>query len=407
MNTTVCPVCGDGSTTPTAKLTGVPVLCNVLHPDRESALAAPRADLDLHLCGACGHLFNTSFDPRRTVYDDAYENPLHHSRRFRDYAASLASDLDRSYSLREGPIIEAGCGQGDFLRLLVEVSGGRGVGFDPAFRDADGRREDGNVVIHPRAFDSGAAALPADPPSLLICRHVLEHVPDPVGFLDGLRRALPPNIPTPLYLEVPDGMFSLRDGGLWDLIYEHVSYFNARSLALCCSRAGFAPRRARSVFGGQFLALDAAAATARTEGEDPRHWAPAPEEMLSMAAAMSSRLERETAVWRRRLAELEAAGGRAVVWGAGSKGVTFLNLVDPGAAVAHLVDLNPAKHGRCIPGTGHVVTGPGELSRTRPRLVIVMNPLYGNEIAAELEARGVTARMIGVGEDGQDMEGEE
>src|SRR3546814_14269451 len=76
MGAATCLVCGGGAGTPLLAVAGVPILCNQLASTREAALAAPRGDLDLVLCGNCGHIWNRAFAPERMNYTGAYENSL-------------------------------------------------------------------------------------------------------------------------------------------------------------------------------------------------------------------------------------------------------------------------------------------------------------------------------------------
>jgi hypothetical protein len=100
--------------------------------------------------------------------------------------------------------------------------------------------------------------------------------------------------------------------------------------------------------------------------------------------------------WRQRLKELRAGGGRAVIWGSGSKGVSFLtNLGLPGA-VECAVDINPYKHGKFMAGTGHRIVGPEALPGLQPDLIVAMNPIYLGEIQADLDRVGVMAELVAV-----------
>ncbi|MDQ6981970.1 MAG: phosphotransferase, partial [Mariprofundus sp.] len=73
---------------------------------------------------------------------------------------------------------------------------------------------------------------------IVVCRHVLEHVPNPIEFLESLREIPSWNHDTVVYFEVPNGMYSFADLGIWDFIYEHISYFCGTSLRACFERAG-------------------------------------------------------------------------------------------------------------------------------------------------------------------------
>lgn len=84
-----------------------------------------------------------------------------------------------------------------------------------------------------------------------------------------------------------------------------------------------------------------------------------------------------------------------MLWGAGSKGVMFLNLAgERTSTIVGAVDLNPRKHGKFIAGTGTPIIPPAELVRLRPDTVLVMNPLYEHEIRAELARLGLTPDLV-------------
>ena len=217
-NSSRCNVCR-GQNTNQVLLTGeLPVLCNVLYSTRAAAMAIPRARLALTFCTDCGHFFNADYDSSAISYKAGYENSLWGSRRFREYNEWLIKDLIDRYDLHGSSIVDIGCGRGQFLCALCEGGGNVGIGFDPSYSTSCEMREsESRVAILPEHFEKSVEALPAD----LICsRHALEHVPEPLDFLAQVRsRAF--DIKTSLFFEVPNGLYTLRDHGIWDLIYEH------------------------------------------------------------------------------------------------------------------------------------------------------------------------------------------
>ena len=92
--------------------------------------------------------------------------------------------------------------------------------------------------------------------------------------------------------------------------------------------------------------------------------------------------------WRSQLADCAERGDGFAIWGAGSKGVTFLNvLADTSAgmnSVLGVVDINPLKQGKFVAGTGHEVVAPERIVEIGVDRVVAMNPLYVDEIREQL-----------------------
>ena len=392
---TDCPVCGGAETRPFFALRGVPVHCNRLHPTRAQALAAPTGDLRLHFCGGCGHVFNAAFDPALVSYAPDYENSLHFSASFDAYARGLAMDLIERHDCRGKQVVEIGCGQGDFLRLLCDLGGNRGLGFDPSHRPAPGAAA-GNPTIVAEHFTAQNGSCAAD---LVCCRHVLEHIAAPLPFLRELRRALDRHAGPLVFFEVPNAAFTLYELGVWDLIYEHCGYFGSHSLSHAFRAASFEVLRVGDAFGKQFLTIEAVPGAAFASPA-PAPATALPGELHRAVEDFAARFRERVDHWNARLGgpggDAASAPRRPVVWGAGSKGVSFLNATIAGSRVQYVVDINPRKHGKFVAGAGQQIV-PAELLRDyRPDLVIVMNPAYGDEIRARLESLGVRARVESV-----------
>lgn len=376
-----CPVCAGDELAPVLEVQGVPVFCNVLWETRDEALAAARGDIALVFCRSCGTIHNAAFDPELVRYSPAYENSLHFSAVFRDFARELAERLVERHGLHGKRIVDIGCGNGDFLRLLCDGTGNRGVGFDPSYRGtANGN---GAVRIVREHYTADHASEPAD---LICCRHVLEHLDEPRALLDTVAGAR-----ATLYFEVPDGEYMLREAATWDVIYEHVTHFTAPGLARLFADFGFEALDLGSSFGGQYLYIEAARDAAAAVRP-----ASSPADLLPLAEQFGRRCDERVTTWSERLGTLHREGKRVAVWGAGSKGVTFLNVVPGGEQIELVVDLNERKQGRHVPGAGQAIRAPEAVTGHRPDVVLAMNPLYVGEIGAALRKLGVTADVVPV-----------
>ncbi|NEO66210.1 MAG: SAM-dependent methyltransferase, partial [Moorea sp. SIO4G2] len=97
---------------------------------------------------------------------------------------------------------------------------------------------------------------------------------------------------------------------------------------------------------------------------------------------------------RQHLEQIHAQGKRVVVWGSGSKCVAFLTTLDTTDKIEYVVDINPHRHGKFIPGVGKQIMAPEFLKEYKPDQVIVMNSIYCYEIQQMLDKMGVTTEVI-------------
>jgi SAM-dependent methyltransferase len=385
-----CPVCNSTGIAVFFQVFQVPVHCNVLWSVQDAALRAPKGDVRLGFCGDCGHVFNLVFDPALIEYTQDYENSLHFSPRFQSYAEWLAARLVDRHDLHNRDIIEIGCGKGDFLKLLCELGGNRGVGFDPSYVPEQGVGEAAErITVIQDLYSERYASYKAD---FICCRHVLEHVQSPGDFLTTVRRAIGDRSGTPVFFEVPNGLFTLRDLGIWDLIYEHCSYFSPSSLSRLFAACGFDVCDVAETYEGQFLCIEA------VPGEGLVNSRPNPRDdpagVARDVASFADRYRGKIRNWHRHLGRMARGGQQAVVWGAGSKGVTFLNLLETQGQIAYAVDINPRKQGMYVAGTGQQIVPPEFLREYQPDVVIVMNPVYEDEIRRFTGGLGLTSEFM-------------
>jgi SAM-dependent methyltransferase len=387
MATSLCPVCSAASPIRFLRREDVPVQQNLLVASEEAARSVQRGTLDLHVCGSCGFVFNAAFDPALLDYGEHYDNTQSFSAAFETHMDGLVQELVENKGVRNARIIEIGCGKGLFLRKLVEwpESGNTGIGFDTSYvgptEDLDGR-----LRFERSFYDERAASVSAD---AVVCRHVIEHVPAPRALMTSVRGALVNSPDARLWFETPCVDWILRNEVLWDFFYEHCSLFTAHSLARLFRETGFEVQEVRHVFGGQYLWLEARPAQRLSPAVEARE-----PETSALAVAYGAQVEGMRAAWRARLSEL-GLRGRVAIWGAGAKGATFSNLVDPDARLIDcVVDLNPAKQGKFIPGTGHPIVAPEALGPRHVSAVLVMNPNYRAEIAALLQRLAPTTELL-------------
>jgi hypothetical protein len=385
-----CPSCGSTGLTPVLEQAGVPVHTSTLLDSRAEARAYPTADLRLFVCHECGLITNVAFDAPGHDYSASYEEVQAFSPRFRAYASELARTLVERHGLAGRDVFEIGSGRGDFLLELCAATGGSGYAVDPSFREERLEGEAGERVSVERAFFRPEHVPPGA--GAILCRHTLEHVHDVASFLRSVRLGAGRTDGAAVVFEVPDTLRVLRETAFWDLFYEHCSYFTPGSLARAFRAAGLTPERLELTFDDQYVVV--AAHAGEPGAGEPLPIEEPPGEVVELAESFARGVDRARREWGDLLRAARERGETAVIWGAGSKGVGFLSTLGLADEIACAVDVNPAKHGMFMPGSGHEIVAPEGLREVRPSIVVVMNPAYAEEIAQDLVRLEVDARVL-------------
>ena len=363
--------------------------CLLMH-SREAALSYPKGNLCLGFCPRCGFVTNTRFDIANNEYSTNYEETQAFSATFNAFAGGLAQDLVEKHELHGKRVLEIGCGKGEFLVLMCELGGCSGIGIDPGYRPERTTSEAASrITFINDLYDSRYAHLEAD---FIVCRHTLEHISPTLEFLGCLRKNIGDRDGTLVFFELPDVMRVLREGAFWDIYYEHCTYFTAGSLSRLFRAAGFEVLELTHAYDGQYLLITARPHDGPTEPrleqeDDLADTEQAVERFRDVAGATIAK-------WHRDISDWTAAEKRVVLWGSGSKAVAFLATLQITEAIPYVVDINPHKHGKFMPGTGQQIIEPSALKSLRPDVVVVMNPVYLDEIGADIKAMGLAAKLV-------------
>lgn len=383
-----CPTCPDQGLEPFFVLEHVPVFYHAFAATASESLRVPRADIELALCTGCGAITNTRFDPELVATTHEHENSAHFSQKFRTYADGLTQMLVRNHALDDKDVLELGCGKGDFLASIAMRSSARCVGFDRRYDGEQDFRDLPNLrfvrdEFSPHVYGDCRA-------DLVILRHVLERIPNPHAFLTEVRRAMPHG--ASFFVEVPNTLYQLRDHRIWDVNYERCAYYSAPSLRRVLRCVGLEPTNVHATFGGRFLCAEGHAGPARNVAEPNEEI----RELAQHAAMLTIEFARTVHDWNSRLERRLADGERIALWGAGSKGISFLNLVPNCAQLAAVIDLNERKHGKFAPGTKHRIVSPEEISELAIDTVLVMNSNYFDEITSLIRDLALHCEVVAV-----------
>lgn len=387
---TTCPACGgDASGFHSVENAAVNSVLNIA--TREEALAFPCGSIDLSVCTTCGFIFNRSFQPDLVSYKTGYEATQAYSGTFSAFARAQAEKLIADFGLQGKKVVEIGCGTGEFLTMLCALGDNQGIGYDPAYVEGRSSGEPSAQVSFVKDFYRSDCVHPdAD---LVFCRMTLEHIPQVHEFVSSVRTAIG-DAPSRVFFQVPNATRVLADCAFEDIYYEHCSYFTAGSLTSLFERCGFTVLATETAYDEQYLTIEAKPGDGGAEADAAKPGDVAGE--LELTKGFSAVFAGKREAWDVRLKRYREGNKRGVIWGAGSKAVSFLTSVSAGEEVYAGVDINPHRQGMFMPRTGHEIVSPESLTETKPDSVIIMNDVYRDEIGESLKKLGLSPEVLGV-----------
>ena len=360
----ICPLCKNDNLNILYTMKDMPIFQNKVYATQKNAKSVITADLKLCHCQNCGFVFNKDFDSSIMTYDEEYQNEQNYSSFFKNYLNDIVSFLDTNFS-KEDKIIEIGSGKGYFLNLLEEKGFKKVTGFDPAY---EGEKE--NIVKD--YYGSQYSSLNAD---LIILRHTLEHISEPFDFLREIAKAN--NYRGKVFIEVPCFEWIEEKNAFWDVFYEHCNYFTRESLGNM-----FSASKTGTLFNDQYIYVFADLKNLRGE-------------------VLQCSIKSKKHLFENINQSVEILkDNRIAVWGAGAKGVTFLNLVDAEKKqIEYVVDINPKKQQKYIAKTSHEIISVQELKKLINKEVVdtifIMNENYKKEIVLELNELKIKYIILG------------
>lgn len=378
---TTCPNCEGTQTEVFFKIKNAPIFSVVTVKSKNEALRVPRKDIELAFCNDCGFIYNRLFDTSVDYFTGGYEDQQGFSKTFMDFLNAQCRELIEKYKLKGKTTLEIGCGKGDFINLLTELSGGRGIGIDPAYEE--GRQNNPKLTFYKEFYSQKHHNIEA---ALISCRHTFEHIHSNLDFLRLIRSSLKDDSDTVLFFEVPQITRILDIQAFWDIYYEHCSYYSAGSAAIGFRKAGFEVLDLNYVYGDQYLLIEAKASNTPGKHFDIEEGVG---EQKQRVREFKTKVEAQLNDWRQKLTTFKSQGKKVVVWGGGSKSVGFLTNFADIDLIEYVIDINPNMTGNFIPGIGKQYQAPSFLKAYKPEVVIIMNGVYTQEITRSLHEMDV------------------
>lgn len=388
MHVTKCRVCLGNDLHPFLDLGETALANSYLKPD-DLTVAEPKFPLRAVLCRSCGLVqIDEEVSPeilfKHYLYVSATSDLVH------SHAAFLAKHFTNELSLGKGDLVlEAASNDGTVLKAFQQY-GVRTVGIEPADNIAETARAAGVETVG--AFFNAETAREVraqyGPAKLILARHVLAHVADLHGFVEGLGIVLGEDgVAT---VECPH-LLTFHDKLEFDTIYhEHLCYFSLSVLGKLFARFGLelVDVKEVSIHGGSIVVsarrkgakCRPSAAVASVLERERRAGLDQPETW----DAFAYQVERNRDLLRAEIARLCARGARLAGYGAPAKGMTLLAYTGLGPhEIPYLVDKSPYKQGRLTPGTHIPIEHPDRLLRDQPDVVLLLAWNFAEEIVRQ------------------------
>ncbi len=378
-----CPVCGNKSLISTVYRKYIPVMQNYVYKSKEKAMNSNKGEFSLEICDNCGFGFNSKFDNSLLTYDEGYDNSIPSSV-FHSYHLDIVNYLNQNYPIEKGFIVDIGCGKGEFLKTLCkQFPKATGLGIDPSCEIKGHIKEDEikNVKFIQDVFKPEYIT---HRPSLVICRHILEHIEEPVDFLESIKQSLKLYSDTPFFFEIPDTEWIIENEAFWDFCYEHCNYYSISSFSNLLRLSGFKVIKMKKGFGDQYLWIE----TCINDDEKKKSINSANNNnFIEKILAYSKKEVKNILAIKEKLSNFKTEGKIIAIWGMATKGVVLSNLIDEDLKIIDVcIDINSNKQGKFIPLLGHEIVAPERLTnfKNESLIIIIMNPNYTNEIKEEV-----------------------
>jgi hypothetical protein len=386
---TACRLCGSTSLQGVVDLGATPPCERFLTAEQ---LDEPEVTYPLHL-RVCTQCWLAQIPPLITpedtfteyAYFSSYSTSwVEHAQRFVDGAVDrLGLDADSF-------VVEVASNDGYLLQHVVS-RWIRCLGVEPSVNVGQAARDRGVPTLTAFLTPETGAQVRAEhgPANLVVANNVYAHIPDVIGFTQGLRNLVADD--GWVSIEVQH-LLTLMELNQYDTIYhEHFQYYTLASAQ-------------RALASGGLSVVDVELVP--THGGSIRLWARPTEVAGEPSAHVHDILAREKAAglhelsgysqFNDRVAKVRrdllafltkaAAEGKTVVgYGAPGKGNTLLNHcgIRPDL-LAYTVDRNPYKHGRFTPGTRIPILPPERIAEDRPDYVLVLPWNLRDELVEQL-----------------------
>ena len=361
----------------------------------EAALRAPEVwyPLRLLVCERCWLVQTEDHAGREALFSDDYAYFSSFSSSWLAHARAYVEAMRSRFALTPASLVSEVAANDGYLLRYVRDAGIPCFGVEPTASTATAARALGLEIVE-RFFgvalgqELAAAGRQVD---LVAANNVLAHVPDINDFVGGFTALLKPDgVAT---FEFPHLLRLLEENQFDTVYHEHYSYLSLNAVARVFERNGLAvfDVEALTTHGGSLRVFAQRRDTGRRPTSDAVRRVLDDEVAAGLTSAagyegFQARIDKVKDDFVSFLIEARRAGRKVAAYGAAAKGNTLMNYagVRPDL-IAYVVDRNPAKQGRFMPGSRIPIVDEARLRADRPDDVVLLPWNLRDELMAQLD----------------------
>lgn len=359
--------------------------------------------LKVMVCEQCWLAQTLDFTQADELFSAEYAYFSSFSTTWLQHAERYVADMVERFHLdHDSRIVEVASNDG-YLLQYVKARGIACFGIEPTASTARAAREKGIGTLESFFSAEVGASLAAagKQADLMAANNVLAHVPDINDFLSGFTNLLKPDgVAT---FEFPH-LLRLLEQNQFDTIYhEHFSYLSLTALETVFAACGLAVFDVEEIqtHGGSLRVFVQRATSGRRAVSDRVATVLGRESAAGLGSAagyqgFQSRAETVKNDLLLFLIEAKRQGKRVAAYGAAAKGNTLLNFAGIRRdLIPYVVDRNPAKQGKYLPGSRIPVVDEAQLLADRPDYVVILPWNLKFEVMDQLRSAALSgARFV-------------
>ncbi|MFZ6753125.1 methyltransferase domain-containing protein [Undibacterium sp. Dicai25W] len=348
--------------------------------------------LRLLVCECCWLVQTEDFTGREALFDDEYAYFSSYSSTWLKHAEQYVSTMCERFKLgKQDCVVEVAANDG-YLLQYVKAANIPCYGIEPTASTAAVARERGIEILSDFFGQDLASTLASEgrQADLMVANNVLAHVPDINDFVAGFATLLKPS--GTATFEFPH-LLQMVQGLQFDTAYhEHYSYlsltavqriFAANGLTIfdveeLPTHGGSLRVYAQRSDSGEHIATCAVSQLLQKESQLGMT-------SLTFYTTFQDQAEKIKHEVLRFLLDCKRDGLRVAAYGAAAKGNTLLNFAGVRSdLLSYVVDANPHKQGKYLPGSRIPIVDVPFLIRERPDRILILPWNLRDEISKEL-----------------------